>query len=329
MMIKVGMTTNGTSPDRILKQLVAYRGAAAFNSALELDLFTRISHGRNTAAQLAAELGIPVHGVECLCDFLACEGYLIRQGVRFALPEDVGNFLDRTAPGFLAAEVESAYSPAIVDRFRSLTDCVRNGGTATPLPRPSRLGATEAEALANEIELPHGVPLKILHLEAGDGLSSISLATRYPEAVVVAADGPAALRTAQANADKAKLSTRYQNIPGDPLKAVRGRAYDAVLLATELYHRTPSQIESLLQNSLNALKSTGKLYLFDFLSDSSEEFASDRTTDRMLILLTAKRGCPYSVEDIKGMLADCRFKDIECRRVPGTLGTLVIAAPSN
>jgi hypothetical protein len=29
------------------------------------------------------------------------------------------------------------------------------------------------------------------------------------------------------------------------------------------------------------------------------------------------------------MLAECRFKDIESRRVPGTLGTLVMATPSN
>ena len=329
MMINVEMATNGTSPDRILKQLVAYRGVAAFNTAIELDLFTRIAHGRDTAAQLAAELGVPIHGVECLCDFLACEGYLFRQGGRFSLPEDVALFLDRTAPGFLASEVENAYSPAILDRFRLLTECVRNGGPATPLQEPSRFDAAQAEALANAIELPPGVPLKILHLEAGNGLSGVKLATRYPEAVVVAADGSEALRAAQANADKAKLSTRYQNIPGDPLKFVHGQAYDVVLLATQLYHRTPSEIDSLLQKSVDALKSTGKLYLFDFLSEASQEFVSDRTTDRLLILLTAKRGCPYSVEDIKRMLAECRFKDIESRRVPGTLGTLVMATPSN
>jgi hypothetical protein len=329
MMIKVEMATNGTSPDRIIRQLVAYRGAAAFNSAVDLDLFTRIAHGRDSAAQLAAELGVPVHGIECLCDFLACEGYLIRQGARFALPEDVARFLDRTAPGFLAAEVESAYSPAILDRFRNLTECVRNGGPATSLKGPSCFDAAQAEALANAIELPCGVPLKVLHLEAGSGLTGITLATRYPDAVVVAADGPEALRIAQAHADKAKLSTRYQNIPGDPLKLLTGRDYDAVLLATELYHRTPAQIESLLQKSADALKTTGKLYLFDFLSDASEEFASDRTTDRLLMLLTVKRGRPYSIDDIKGMLVGCRFKDIESIRVQGTLGTLVTATPSN
>lgn len=314
------------SPGRILRQLEAYRGAAALNSAIELDLFTRIAHGRDTAGKLAAELGIPFHGVECLCDFLIQEGYLFRQGDRFSLPDDVGCYLDRTAPGFLSAVMEDVYSPPLLKSFQNLTECLRKGGAENGRG-PSGIDAPLAHAFANAIELPHGVPLKILDLAAGRGYAGVALATRYPEAVVVISDKAEAIRSAQVHANTAKLGTRYQNVPGDPDNALVGRRYDAVILAAELYHRTPPQISSLLKKGRDALKSGGTLFLFEILSDGSEDFVRDSVNDRLLLLTTAKRGYFYSVSDITGMLDACGFHNIESRRLPGTVGTLITAAP--
>jgi SAM-dependent methyltransferase len=315
------------SPDRILNQLQAYRGAAALNSAIELDLFTRIAHGTDTAGKIAAELSIPVHGVACLCDFLVREEYLFRQLDRYSLAEDAARFLDRTSAAYVGGSAAALHSPGLLASFERLTECVRKGGSRDGKAHPGWFGEAQSKALAKTIELPVKSPVKILDLAAGHGLAGIALAKRYPQAIVVAVDRPDALQLAQQNADHARLSTRFQNIPGDPCRVSPGRGYDAVVLAAELFHRDPPQIHSLLKKSKDALKAGGRLFLFDFLAGETEEFTSAFVDARLLVLATARRGVPYSITEMSAMLKACKFNRVDTRRVPGTLGTLITASP--
>jgi len=60
------------------------------------------------------------------------------------------------------------------------------------------------------VKLSAEEPLKILEIGARDGAFGIALGLRFPNSVVVALDSQDALKTAQRNADAAKLGTRYQ-----------------------------------------------------------------------------------------------------------------------
>ena len=61
-------------PQRILSTLQAYRDAAVLNTAIELELFTRIAHGADTAHRIASELEVPERGIRLLCDSLGRRG---------------------------------------------------------------------------------------------------------------------------------------------------------------------------------------------------------------------------------------------------------------
>src|SRR5215467_6239385 len=99
-MVKVS-TSQPVTPQRILSTLQAYRDAAALHTAIELELFTRIAHGTDTAASLAEEIGIPVRGVRLLCEYLVSVGLLDKQDETLKLTDDVRLYLDKKSPAFL------------------------------------------------------------------------------------------------------------------------------------------------------------------------------------------------------------------------------------
>jgi len=338
-MVKVS-TSSQITPQRILLTLQAYRDSAALNTAIQLDLFTRIAHGADTVGRIAAELGIPVRGVRLLCEYLTVAGLLEKEDEQLKLTEDVARFLDKKSPAYLGDTAQVLRSPQLLQGFERLTESVRAGKAARPdEPRPTtrpewiemaRGVADEAEAaraFAAMIEFPMGQPLKILDVGAFDGAYGIALALRYPEAVVVALDCPQALAMAQQNADAARLGTRYQNIPGDPLVSPLGKHYDAALLAGALNQFDEAQITSLFMRIHYALKKNARLVLLEHLSSDSPEFLRDFAGFHLNVLAATPRGGVYGLDDLKGILASSGFKFVDARPVPLARATLVTATP--
>jgi len=333
-------TSSQITRQRILHTLQGYRDSAALNTAIELDLFTRIAHGADTVGRIAAELGIPVRGIRLLCEYLTVAGLLEKEDEQLKLTEDVARFLDKKSPAYLGDAARVLRSPQLLQGFERLTESVRTGKAARPddpktSSRPewieiARGVADQAEtagAFASMIEFPTGQPLKILDIGAFDGAYGIALALRYPQAVVVALDCPQALALAQQKADAARLGTRYQNIPGDPLLAPLGKQYDAALLAGALNQFDEAQITSLFMRIHYALKKNARLVLLEHLSDESPEFMREFAGFHLNVLAATPRGGVYGLADLKGMLASSGFKFVDARPLPLARATLVTAAP--
>jgi precorrin-6B methylase 2 len=333
-----------TSPQmtsqRILATLQAYRDSAALQTAIELDLFTRIAHGTDTAHKIANELNIPVRGVRLLCEYLTAAGILQKEDEQLKVSADCAAFLDRKSASYIGDAVRALKSPELLRDFERLTDSVRAGKSVTStsasvdgrpawfdLARGLASPAGTAAVFADAVNLPTGQPLKILDIGAHDGLFGIALAVRYPKSVMVALDSPKALQLAQQNADAAKLGTRYQNIPGDPLEAPLGLAYDAVMIAESLYRFDASQITSLLMRIHYALKKTGQVIILECLSGDTAEFLREFAGFRLNLLAATPRGDAYSVADVKGMLESSGFKSVETQPLLAARATLVTARP--
>lgn len=329
--------SNQINPKRIVDTLLAYRNAAALNTAIELDLFTRIAHGTNTASKIAAELGIPVRSLRILCDFLVTTGLLLREDEEYGLAADVAVYLDKKSPEYLGDSAAILYSPDLLESFGNLTETVRAGlpvklkGTP-PTVRPQWFdlvagtgtnAALAAEVFAEAIELPSAQPLKVLDACASEGYFGIAVARRYPSSVVVALDHGEALATAQENADKAKLGTRFQNIPGDPLLTETGTGYDAVIVGNELFRFDTAQLNLMFKRFRAALKEQGQLFILEHLADDNPESAGLRLN----VLASTRRGDLYTVAEAKALLDACLFKSIKTRELPAAGAVLVTARP--
>ncbi len=71
-------TAGRPTPERIFNALNAYQQTAALRTAIELDVFSAIGAGANTAAALAAKTGASEKGARVLCNYLTIQGFLAK-----------------------------------------------------------------------------------------------------------------------------------------------------------------------------------------------------------------------------------------------------------
>jgi hypothetical protein len=86
-------TAGRPTPERIFNTLNAYQQTAALKTAIELDVFTAIGAGANTASGIAAKTGAAEKGVRILCDYMTIQGFLTKENGRYALTQESGVFL--------------------------------------------------------------------------------------------------------------------------------------------------------------------------------------------------------------------------------------------
>ena len=300
-----------------MNTLQAYRDAAVLHTAIDLELFTRIAQGMDTAYKVASSMELPVRGVKLLCESLVSAGFLLQEDDRYLLAGDTAQFLVKQSPEYLDGAATALHSPEILRAYERLTETVRAG--KAPLDRGSEArhpwfeparGIIDAAAagrnLAAAIGLPPDARFKLLDIGSSVSGWGIAIASHYPNSIIVALDSPKALVHTQSRADAAKLGTRYQNIPGDPLVVHVGFDYDVVLLS-HLYRFEPDQVRNLLLGVQYALKKTGQLLIVDFFPDDALEFAGFRLN----MLASTPRGEPYTVAAIQEILASCGFGSVE------------------
>src|SRR5260370_42614797 len=115
--------------ERIFNALNAHEQTAALLTAIELDIFSAIGAGANTAAAIAAKTGAAEKGARVLCDFLTFHGFLTKDQGRYALTQESAFFLDRKSPACVGSGAGFLGSKRTRGRFDALTEAVRMGGS--------------------------------------------------------------------------------------------------------------------------------------------------------------------------------------------------------
>src|ERR1051326_2174571 len=212
------------SPELFFQTLNAYQRTAAMKAAVELDVFTAVGEGAQTAGELAARCRASERGTRILCDYLVVIGFLTKEGGRYGLTPDAAAFLARRPPPYRGGTTEFLRSPPHVAAFDDLAEVVRRG---TALPSES--GALEpenpmwvkfaramvpmmmpaAQQIAKVLNEGGGRELKVLDIAAGHGMFGITIARENPRATVVALDWPNVLTVAKENAEGAGVADRY------------------------------------------------------------------------------------------------------------------------
>ena len=88
------------TPERFFNTINAYEQTEAMRAAVELELFTAIAEGNQTAETIAKRCNAARRGVRILCDFLTIVGFLTKQDGQYGLTPDSAMFLDKRSPKF-------------------------------------------------------------------------------------------------------------------------------------------------------------------------------------------------------------------------------------
>jgi ubiquinone/menaquinone biosynthesis C-methylase UbiE len=331
--------TPQVSPALFFDTVNAYQRTEALKAAIELDLFTAIGEGRETAREVAGKCGASERGTRILCDYLVVLGFLTKQQDRYGLTPDTAMFLDRRSPAYAGGAIGFLLSPMLRDAFQELASAVRKGGTVLPeegsVTPDHPVWVDFARAMAPMMALPAHLmvqlvgagsgKLKILDIAAGHGLFGIQFARQNPNAEVVALDWPAVLEVAKENAEAAGLGERYHTLPGSAFEADYGSGYDLVLLTNFLHHFDPPTCEELLRKVHAALADGGRAVTLEFVPNEDRVSPPGPAAFSLVMLATTPSGDAYTFSELDQMFRNAGFSRSEVHPLPPSLQQVVIS----
>jgi ubiquinone/menaquinone biosynthesis C-methylase UbiE len=315
-------TAGRPTPERIFNTLNAYQQTAALKTAIELDVFTAIGAGANTAAAIAAKTGAAEKGVRILCDYLTIQGFLTKDQGRYALTQESAIFLDRKSPACAGSMAKFLGGEELRSNFESLTQAVRNGGSLSsgrdntkpndefwvafarsmaPLTVPS------SEFIAGLLRADEGKPCKVLDIAAGHGMYGITVARKNPKAEIVALDWPNVLTVAQENAKKFDVAERYSVRAGSAFEVEMGSGYDYVLLTNIFHHFDVPTCEKLMRRVHAALKPGGKAITLEFVPNEDRVSPPTAAAFSLIMLANTDTGDAYTFAEYEKMFRNAGF----------------------
>src|SRR5215831_5965822 len=123
------MPTKAVTPMKFMNDLWAARVSLTLAAAVELNVFTLISQGKKTAADLSKALNAPQRGVERLLDALVAMEYLTKRGNGVALTSVADTFLVSTKHTFIGGMADE--SRMTLPGWMNLAEVIRSGSPQT------------------------------------------------------------------------------------------------------------------------------------------------------------------------------------------------------
>jgi 2-polyprenyl-3-methyl-5-hydroxy-6-metoxy-1,4-benzoquinol methylase len=334
------MACEGPSPTLFFDTISAYQRTEALRAAIELDLFSLVAAGRQTATELAEACQAAPRGIRILSDYLAILGFLHKDGDRYQLTADAKVFLDRASPSYIGGAARFLLAPEMRESFHQLTAAVRRGGTAVSdegtVSHDNPIWVEFARAMAPLMQMPAqllaglvggdtGLPLRVLDVAAGHGLFGITIAARYRESHVTALDWPNVLAVAAENARRAGVGERYAVLPGSAFAVDWGGPYDLVLLTNFLHHFDLPTCAQLAANAYAALGPRGRALTLDFIPEPDRITPPSTAGFALVMLATTARGDAYTFAEYQAVFAQAGFVRSEFHPLPPTTQQAVVS----
>jgi hypothetical protein len=317
--------------------LCAFQLTEALKGAIELDLFTHIAAGADTAAAIAARAGAAERGVRILCDYLTVRGFLAKEAGRYSCSPTAAVFLNQRSPAYIGSIANFLANDRIIKSYRNLAGAARKGGTvAASTVSPNDpvwvefarsmapfLGMV-AETLAPIVATP-GQPQKVLDVAAGHGLFGLRVAQANPQATVYGTDWADVLKVAIENAVALGVADRYQTIPGSAFEVALGTGYDLVLVPNFLHHFDKTTNTAFLSKLRHAMASAGTIAIVEFVPNEDRVSPPIAASFSLQMLGATEGGEAYTFSDLDAMLAAAGFSSRRAQPLDPTPQTLVIA----
>ncbi|HZP43370.1 MAG TPA: methyltransferase [Candidatus Binatia bacterium] len=318
------MDTRAPDFGLVFDLLTGYQRTATIKAAIELDVFTAIGEGADTVEALAARCAAAPRGVRSLANSLTALGLLEKSGDRYRLGATAAAFLDRRSPTYAGSAVHFIGSPMIAAAFATLTDAVRNGGTAIPddgtlapehpawvefARHMAPLAGMTAQALAAVLEADRAPAWNVLDVAAGHGLFGITIAEQNRRTTVTALDWPNVLEVAKEFARARGVADRFRTLPGSAFDVDPGTGYDLVLLTNFLHHFDPPTCETLLGRMHRALAPGGRVAIVEFVPNEDRVSPREAATFSLVMLASTPAGDVYTFGEYEQMLRAAGFSD--------------------
>lgn len=325
------------SPALIMDSLLGYQLSSTLKGAIELDVFTKIAEGQNTASALAKACQASEKGVRILCDYLTIRGFLTKSGELYALTADSDAFLNKNSKMYLGSISVFLASNEIKEGFADVPAIVRKGGTVKKvdsLEPENPIWIDFARSMAPMMMLPASLmagrlsqePVtKILDIAASHGVFGILLALQNPGAKLVGLDWANVLEFTKENAQKFGVGDRFDTIAGSVFDVDLGSGYDVVLLPNFLHHFNYETNVNLLKKIKASLKVGGRVAIGEFVPNEDRISPPFPAMFSLMMLGTTPEGDAYTEKQFRAMISDAGLEFVERTDLEPSPVTLIVA----
>ncbi|HSK72283.1 MAG TPA: class I SAM-dependent methyltransferase [Pyrinomonadaceae bacterium] len=314
------------TPILVFENITAFQRSYALKSAIELDVFTKIAEGSQTAQEIAKACGASERGIRILCDYMTVLGFLTKENGSYDLTESTAVFLNQNSPAYLGRAVDFLLYPQMIENFEDLTYAVKTGGAREredgglepehpiwvqfargmmPMMMPA------AQMMAAKLGAEKDAKLKILDIAAGHGIFGIMMAQQYRDAEIYAVDWKNVLEVAEENAQNFGVSNRHHKIEGSAFEVDFGTDYDLVLLTNFLHHFDVPTCEEILRKIHKSLKEGGKVFTLEFVPNEDRVSPPAEAMFSLTMLASTPSGDAYTFSELEKMFQNAGFANSE------------------
>lgn len=317
------------SADIVFDNLFAYQRSGALKAAIDLEIFTIIDAGANTAGAIASRSRASERGVRILCDYLTTIGLLTKSDGTYGLPPESATFLSKQSRAYLGTTMRFLLLPKLKLNMDSLTDAVRSGTVAPSADNTvsdenpiwvefaRSMGPMVMPAAQVIAELVAGTgALRVLDIAAGHGFFGITIAQRNPRAEIVAVDWPSVLAVATEHAHAAGVQDRHRTLAGDAFKVEFPGGFDVALVTNFLHHFDPPTCTSFLKKVHAALKPGGRVALLEFVPNPDRVSPPVPARFSLAMLANTPAGDAYTLAELTQQLGGAGFRNVSAHALP-------------
>jgi hypothetical protein len=307
---------------------LAHRSSAVLFAATELDVFSKLSAGPLTAAEVAAACGAKPEPTRFVLDACVTAGMIERDGEKYKNSPTSEFFLVRGKGAYIGDGLK--YAEDLYPAWGRVAELMRTGKPVMPPetilgddPEKTRAFVLAMHERAKGIGavLPHGADLTgrkhLIDIGGGPGTYSVGLIRQTPGLRSTILDRPGVLAVTKELVAEQGFSDRVSLRPADYLKDDFGSGYDVALLSGMMHRETPESCQLLLRKAFAALDPGGLVMVSDvFFDDDSKQSPPFATFFAINMMLTAEHGTCHARTEMAAWMKTAGFVNVEIKPLP-------------
>ena len=303
-----------------LMESASYWRSRVVLTSVKLDIYSRLSQGSKTAAEIARELKGDQRAYEIFLDALVAVGLLHKKEGRYSNTDIAREFLLKESPRYKGHMLILSYDSWHL--WGKLEETLRTGHSPRkdalffedPVGTENLITGLHIDALQIAPALAQNLDLSqcesLLDLGGGGGTYSIFFCKANPRLKATIFDLPYTLKVTKKIVGDFHMEERIRLVEGDFIRDPFPQTYDAVFASNILHGNGPDVNRALLKKINQALNPRGMFIIRDVIMSQERTYPEWGAVFAVNMLLETREGRCYSLEEIYAWLKEAEFHNM-------------------